>query len=138
MTSAALLSGGSSVRRKRRAEGLKQRAVHCVALRIVLRVPLNTQRKAGRISNPDSFDRSIFCYTFDDNPVAGLQNALTVQRVHTDNLFSKNAREGTACNEPNIVALGEDDGGVWMDLSILQSRHAMVHAAGQIADLRMQ
>ncbi len=36
------------------------------------------------------------------------------------------------------MAVGEDDGGIGMDLAVLQPRHAMIHAPRQLADLRMQ
>ena len=50
----------------------------------------------------------------------------------------KQLREGAARNQADVVAVGEDDGGVGMDLARRQSRHAMVHAPRQLADLGMQ
>ena len=38
----------------------------------------------------------------------------------------------------DLVAVGEDDRGIGMDLAVLQARHAMVHASRQLPDLRMQ
>ena len=36
------------------------------------------------------------------------------------------------------MPVGKDDGRIGMDFAVLQPRHAMVHAAGNLADFRVQ
>ena len=41
-------------------------------------------------------------------------------------------------HERDVVAVGEDDRRIGMDVAVLEPRHAMVHAARQLADLGVQ
>ena len=43
-----------------------------------------------------------------------------------------------AWHQTDVVAIGEDHGWIGMNFPVLQTRHAMVQASGQFADLRVQ
>src|SRR5262245_58380857 len=107
-------------------EGLKQSAVYRVALRVVLCMPLNAQGKALCAGDTDCLDGSIFRNTFNNDPLAGLENTLAVETIDADRLPAKQTRKHAAWNELDIVAVGVNDGGIRMDLAILQPRHPMV------------
>lgn len=72
------LSGGFSCP-NRIAECLKQRTVHGVGLRIVFGMPLHAERKSRRILEPYRLDRPVLCNAFGNDPVAKLENALSMQ-----------------------------------------------------------
>ena len=101
-------------------------------------MPLHAERKARRIGDADRLDGAVLRHALDHDALAGLVDALAVQRVHADGLAAEEPREGAARDEPDLMPVGEDDGGIGMDLAVLQPRHAMVHASGQLADLGMQ
>ena len=69
---------------------------------------------------------------------ARFEDALTVQRIDADGLATEQPGKGAAGNETDVMPVGEDDVGIRMDFAVLQPRHAMVHASGQLADFRMQ
>src|SRR5260370_1541683 len=125
------------MRQKRFTKGLKQCAVDRVALRIVLRVPLDGEGEARRVGNPDRLDRAVFRDALDDDPLARFQDALTMKRIDTDGLATEQPREGAAGNEIDVMTVGEDNVGVGVDFTVLQPRHPMVYTPGQIADFRM-
>src|SRR5215472_17151136 len=130
--------GDTLARQQRLAERAKQRAVHRIALRIVFCMPLHAQVKPRSAGDADGLDRAILRHALDHDPVARLQNALTMQGVHADGLAAEDARENAARHQPDLVAVGKDNGRVGMDLARLGARHAVVQAAGQLADLVMQ
>ena len=70
--------------------------------------------------------------------LAGFEDALAVQRIHPDGLAAEQSRKGAAGREVDVVAVGEHHRRIGMDLAVLQPRHAVVHAAGDFADFRMQ
>ena len=107
-------------------------------MRVVLRVPLHAERKAWRIGNSNCFDGAVVRHALDDDAFAGLENALAMERVHPDGFLTKKPREGAARGETNIMTVAEDDVVIRMDFARLQSRHPMVHAPGQFADLGVQ
>ena len=84
---------------QRLAEGLEQRAVDRIALRIVFRMPLHAERKAGRIRDPDRLDGAVLRHALDHHPLAGLEDALAVQRVDADFLASEDFRKRAAGDE---------------------------------------
>src|SRR5258705_8643974 len=98
-------------RQERLAERLKQRAVHRVALRIVLGMPLHAECKAWRVGDPDCLDRAVLRHALDDDPSARLQDALTMQGVYPDGLLTEDAGECSARHQLDVVAIGEDNGG---------------------------
>ena len=95
---------------------------------IVLCVPLNAECEAGRIGDSNRLDRAVFGHSLDDDSLARFQDALTMKRVYADGLPTEDPRERASRNEPDIMAIAEDNGGIRMDLSRLQARHPMVHA----------
>src|SRR5260370_6489404 len=96
------------MRQKRFTKGLKQCAVDRVALRIVLRVPLDAEGEARRVGNPDRLDRAVFRDALDDDPLARFQDALTMKRIDTDGLATEQPREGAAGNEIDVMTVGEE------------------------------
>ena len=80
------------MRADRGAEGLKQRAIDRVFLRIDLGVPLHAQRKARRVGDADGLDRLILGHALDDDALARLEDALPVQRVDPDGLGAEELR----------------------------------------------
>src|SRR5262245_58553412 len=105
------LLGGFSVRQECFTERLKQRQVNCVALRIVLRVPLDAQREARRVGDADRLDGAVLRHALDDDARTGLENALAVQRVDADGVAAEELRKDPARHELDVMAIGEDDGG---------------------------
>src|SRR5258708_3963819 len=77
------------VLQQRGAESLEQGAIDGVVLRVVFGVPLHTQRESRRVGDADRLDRAVFGDTLDDDPLAGLENALAVQRIHADRLAAE-------------------------------------------------
>jgi hypothetical protein len=61
-----------------------------------------------------------------------------VEGIDSDDVLAEQAGEVAVRHQLDVMPLGEDDVGVGMDLARLEPRHAMVEAARQIADLRMQ
>src|SRR5437879_6385599 len=74
------------VRLQRRAECFEQLAVDRIALRVVLGVPLDTERKTRSVRDPDRLDGAVLGDAFDDDALAGFENTLPVQRIHPDGL----------------------------------------------------
>src|SRR5256885_10788274 len=91
-------------RDKRLAERLKQRAIDRVTLRVVLRMPLHAERKARRVGNPDRFDGAVFRDALDHDALAGLENALAVQRIDADGFATEQFCESAAGNQCHLVA----------------------------------
>lgn len=125
------------VRQDRLPESFEQRAVDRVRLRIVFGVPLDAERERRRAIDADRFRRSVLGNAFDDDPLSGLQDALTVERIHPYAIAAEQFREDAVRRELHIMAVGEDDGRIGMDLTAVEARHPMVHAAGNFADLGM-
>src|SRR3977135_1666136 len=90
---------------KRRAEGLEQRAIDRVVLRIVFGVPLDAEREARSVGDADRLDRAVLCHALDDDPLAGLEDALAVQRIHADRLASEEPREDSPRRQAHFVAV---------------------------------
>src|SRR5262249_62340699 len=101
-----------SVRGEGFAESAKQRAVDPVALRIVFGVPLHAERKARRVGDADRLDGAVFGHALDHDALAGLEDALAVQRVHPDALAPEDAREGAARNQGDVMTVGEHHAGL--------------------------
>src|SRR3990170_9047721 len=97
---------GALVRQDRRAERLKQRAVHRVGLRMLFRMPLHAEREARRVGDADRLDGAVFRHTLDDDARAGLENALTVKRVYADGVAAEKSREDAARHELDVMAVG--------------------------------
>ena len=55
-------------------------------------MPLYTERKARRASDPDGFDGAVLRHALDDDPLARFQDALTVQRIDADGLAAEQLR----------------------------------------------
>ncbi len=94
--------------------------------------------KRGRVGDADRLDRAVLGDALDDDALARLEDALAVQRVHADRIAAEQPGEGAVLGQPHLVAIGEHHFRIGMDLAVLQPRHAVVHAAGNVADLRMQ
>ena len=77
-------------------------------------------------------------HALDRHAPAGFEDPLPVQRVHLDLLAAQQRRKGALWLQRHLMAIGEDDFGIGMDLAVGEPRHAMVHAARDLADLRMQ
>ena len=75
---------------------------------------------------------------FDDDPLAGLEDALAVQRIDADGLAAQKRCKGAAGNEIDVMPVGEHDQRIRMDFAGLQPRHPMVHAPRQFADFGVQ
>src|SRR4051812_9731814 len=105
---------------QRLAERLKQRAVDRIALRVILRMPLHAEGKARRVGNPDRFDSAVLRDAFDDDALAGVENALAMQRVDTDGFAAEQFCESAAGKQGHLVAIGENDRVIGMDLAVLQ------------------
>src|ERR1041385_3286326 len=95
---------GSLVRLQRFAERLEQLSVDRVALRIVLGMPLDTEREARGVRDPDRLDGAVFGDAFDDDARAGFEDALPVQRIHPDGLAAEQAGKRAAGREVDVVA----------------------------------
>src|SRR5262245_42002217 len=93
---------------RRLAEGLEQRTVDRILLRIVFGMPLHTEREASRICNSDRLDGAVLGDTLDDHTPARFENALPVQRIHADGLASQNPGECSARGKSHFVAIGKD------------------------------
>jgi hypothetical protein len=111
---------------QRGCESFKQGAVYRIALCIVLHVPLDAESKAGRICDADRLDRAVFGHALNHDPLARIKDALSVQRVHADGLAAEDACKGAALHKGNIMALGEDDVGIWMNFTCLQAKHPVI------------
>ena len=61
-----------------------------------------------------------------------------MQRIDPDGFGAKELCEYAAGREADIVAVGEDHFEIGVRLAVRQARHAVVHAARQFADFRMQ
>ncbi len=101
-------------------------------------MPLHAERKARCFRNPYRLDGAVFGDPFDDDPLAWFEDALAVQRIDADGLAAEDARKGAIGNETDLMAVGEDDVGIGVDVAVLQPRHPVVHASRQFADLGMQ
>src|SRR5271169_169455 len=101
-------------------------------------MPLDAERKGWRASDSDCFDSTIFGHTLDDDPLTRLENALTMKGVDANGPPTKESCEGAVRNEIDIMAVGEHDGGIWMNFACLQSWHPVVDAPRQLADLGMK
>jgi len=101
-------------------------------------MPLHAECKPGSVGDADSLDRAVLGHAFDDHPLAWLQNALAVEGVHADDLAAEDAGKDAPRDQPDFVAIGEDNGRVGMDLARLGSWHAVVQAARQLANLVVQ
>src|SRR5260370_37661703 len=101
-------------------------------------MPLNAEGKARRVGDADGLDRAVLRHALDDNPLAGLEDALTVQRVDADGLLTEELREGAAGDQVDIVAVGEDDGGSGGGLAPLPPPEPGGHAPGPHAGLGTQ
>ena len=66
------------------AKLFKQNFIDGIDLRIIFRVPLNSQGESGSIRNSNGLDGAIFRHTFHDHALPGLQNPLTVQGINSD------------------------------------------------------
>src|SRR5262249_59767913 len=60
------------------------------------------------------------------------------QRIDADLFAAEDFRKLPARGQADLMAIRKHDLGVGMDLTIGKPRHAMVHAAGYLADFRMQ
>ena len=69
-----------------RTKGLKKGAVYQVAPGIVLGMPLHPQRKARGIGDANGLDGAVLRHPLHDDALAGLEDALAVQRVYPDAL----------------------------------------------------
>ena len=103
---------------ERLAERLEQRAIDRVGLRVVFGVPLHAERKSRRIGNADRLDRAVFGDALDNDPLAGLEDALTMQRIDPDGLAAEKPCEGAIRRERDLMPVGEDDGRIGMDLAV--------------------
>src|SRR3954465_5445049 len=83
-----------AVRLQRLAEGLEQRAVDRIALRIVLGMPLHAERKPRCVRNPDRIDGASFPHALDDDTLAGIEDALPVQRVDANGFAAEQFCKG--------------------------------------------
>src|SRR6516225_4029156 len=101
-------------------------------------MPLHAEGKSGGVGDADRLDRAVFGHAFDDHARARLQNALAVEGVHADDLAAEDAGKNPPRDQPDLVAIGEDNSGVGMDLARLGSWHAVVQAARQLANLVVQ
>src|SRR5262245_33109691 len=91
----SLTSGGALVIQQGSAEGREQGAIDRVELRIVFGVPLDAERKRWRVGDPDRLDGAVLRHAFDDDPLAGLEDALAVERVHADRFAAAELRKDT-------------------------------------------
>src|SRR5262249_57243606 len=98
---------------------MEQGAVYWVALRIILGMPLNAQRKTLCTCDTDGLDGPVFRDALDDHPPARLENALTMEAIDADCLLAEKARERAARNELHVVAVAVNDRGIGMNLAIL-------------------
>ena len=101
-------------------------------------MPLYAERKARRVRDPDRLDGAVFGDALDHDALAGFEDALPVQRIHADGLAAEQLRKGAAGRQVDVVPVGEHHRRIGMDFAVLQPRHAVVHAAGDFADFRMQ
>ena len=68
----------------------------------------------------------------------GSRMPLAVERVHADRFRAQDFSERAVLAQRHVVAIGEHDLRVGVDLAALQPQHPVVHAPGQLADLGMQ
>src|SRR5262249_17000564 len=101
-------------------------------------MPLHAESKPLRVGDADGLDRAVLGYALDDHSLARFQNALAVQGIHADDVAAEDARKMATGDQPDLVAIGEDNGGIGVDLARLGSWHAVVQAARQFANLVVQ
>src|SRR5271165_4954653 len=70
--------------RQRAPERFKQFAIHRIVLRVVFGVPLHPKRETRRFGDADRFDRAVVRHALDHDALAGLEDALAVQRIDPD------------------------------------------------------
>src|ERR1700722_19976533 len=91
---------------QRLAKGLEQGTVDRVALRIIFSMPLNAECKGRRLGNPDRLDRAVLRKPPPHAPFAGIEDALTVQRVDADRVAAEQLGKSAAGEQPDFVAVG--------------------------------
>src|SRR5262249_35171009 len=77
-------------------------------------------------------------HAYDDDALAGFENALAVQRIDANALGAEKLGEYDAWGQPHVMPFGEHNLDIRMEFAIRQPRRAMIDAAGQVADFGMQ
>src|SRR6202035_2836156 len=93
---ACTASPGPLILHQRRAERLEQCAIDRIAIGLVLGMPLHAERKARRIRNGDGLDGFVLGDAPEDDALAGLEDALAVQRIDPDGLGAEQCGEHAA------------------------------------------
>src|SRR3984885_14614863 len=88
---------------QRLAKGLKQRAVDRIALRIIFGMPLHTERKRRRLRNSNGLDRAVLRDPLHHDPFAGIEDALTVQRIDADGVAAEQFGKGAASEKTDLM-----------------------------------
>src|SRR5262249_19531747 len=119
---------------ERRAERFEQFTIDRIASRLVFGMPLHAERKARGLGDPDRLDRAVIRHAFDDDALAGFENALAVQRIDANAFGAEELGEYAAWRQPHVMTFGEHNLDIRMEFAIRQPRRAMIDAAGQVAD----
>ena len=101
-------------------------------------MPLDAQSKCGSASDAYRFDCAVLGYPFHDNAIAGLEDGLTMQRIHADRQATKESGEYAVGHKPYFMAIGEHDLRIAMKTSIFRAWRPVVHAARKVSHLRME
>jgi DNA polymerase I len=123
---------------QRRRESFKQFAIHRIVLRVILGVPLHAERKAGRLRDADRLNGAVIGDAFDHDAFARLEDALAVQRIDPNAFGTEQFGKDAAGRQPHVMAVGKHHLHIGMEFAVRQARRAVIDAAGQVADFRMQ
>src|SRR6516162_7251780 len=133
-----LVSTRALLLRQRRAEGFEEFAIHRIVLRVVFGVPLHAERETRRLGNADRFDGAVIGHALDDDAFAGLEDTLAVQRIDPNGFGSQQLRKDASRRQTYLVAVGKNHLHIGVEFAVRQTRRAVIDAAGQFADFRMQ
>ncbi len=101
-------------------------------------MPLHTQCETWRVGDSYGFYRAVLRHALNDNSIAWLANALTMERVDLDRFSTKEFRKNAARHKIDTMAIGENDLWIGMYLSRFQPRRPVVQSTGQISNLGVQ
>ena len=101
-------------------------------------MPLNSKSETGRVGDSNGFDGPILRHSLDDYAITRFKNALTMQRVHPDDLPPEDLREYAFWKKAHLVPVSKDYLRIRMDFARVEPGHSVVHAARKLANFMME